>query len=328
MKRLISICSGQFGDIPFEKLCEIMHQIGYDGLEVAIHAHIDVEKICSSDGYFNWYNEILHKNQMKVTTLSAHLAGQCVGDHYEKRLDNFVPDQYKDKPEEIKKWATEEMIKTAYAAKRMGIKVVSCFLGSPIWAYWYSFPQTSSKMIEAGYEEIKEKWSPIFDEYDKCGVRLSLEVHPAEIAFDYYSTKKLFEVLEGRKTLGINFDPSHLLWQGIDPVIFIRDFSDQIYSVHMKDVKISRDPRAGLLGSHIDFGDSRRKWNFVSLGHGDIDFDGIIRQLNAIQYRGALAIEWEDSGMDRFFGAEEALTYLKRLNYEESQMAFDSMLKG
>ena len=106
---------------------------------------------------------------------------------------------------------------TAHAAKAMGVDVVTFFMGSPIWKYWYSFPQTSEQMIEEGYQKVKELWSPIMDEFDKCGVKLALEVHPTEIAFDYWSTKKLLDVFEHRPTLGINFDPSHLIWQGLDP---------------------------------------------------------------------------------------------------------------
>ena len=130
---------------------------------------------------------------------------------------------------------------------------------------WYSFPQTSEEQIEAGYQRIKELWSPIMDVYDEYGVKLALEVHPTEIAFDYWSTKRLLETIDYRPTLGLNFDPSHLLWQGVNPAVFLRDFADRIYHVHMKDVKINRDDRAGILGSHIEFGDTRRGWNFVCL---------------------------------------------------------------
>ncbi|MGZ7186171.1 sugar phosphate isomerase/epimerase family protein, partial [Streptococcus pyogenes] len=78
-------------------------------------------------------------------------------------------------------------------------------------------------------------WTPIFDRFDAEGVTFSLEVHPTEIAFDYYTAKKLLEVFKYRKTLGFNFDPSHLIWQGVKPHLFIRDFGDRIYHVHMKD---------------------------------------------------------------------------------------------
>lgn len=264
---------------------------------------------------------------MKVGAVSAHLMGQCVGDRYDTRHDNFVPARLAGKPQEIRKWAIDGMLASAHAAKAIDVRVVTCFLGSPIWAFWYSFPQTTQQMIEDGFQRIKELWSPIFDEYDRCGVKLALEVHPTEIAFDYWSAKRLLETLEFRSTLGFNFDPSHLFWQGVDPAVFLRDFAPYVYHVHMKDVKLSKDPRSGLLGSHIEFGDTRRGWNFVSLGHGDVDFDAIIRELNQAGYRGPLCVEWEDSGMERIWGVREAYEYVKKINFESSDFSFDEALK-
>ncbi len=326
--RPITLTTGQYGDIPFDELCSIMSDIGYDGLEIACHAHLDAKKYVSDESYRESINDTLKKNNLKVWALGAHLAGQCVGDNWDERLDNFAPSELHGKPEEIRAWAIEEMKQVAYAAKLMGVSVVTGFTGSPIWPYWYSFPQTDKAMVNGGFEKIKELWTPIFDVFDECGVKFALEVHPAEIAFDYYSTQKLLEVFDHRPTLGVNFDPSHLLWQGVNPCIFLRDFASRIYHVHMKDVKIRKDGKAGILGSHIDFGDLRRAWNFVSLGHGDVDFDDIIRELNAMKYTGPLSVEWEDSGMERMYGAREAFEFTKRVNYEPSNIAFDSALKS
>ena len=327
MKRPITICTGQFGDLKTEDLFRTIHEIGYDGLEVATQSHIDVQRVVSDPAYVKEYRALLDKYHLSIGAISGHLAGQCVGDRYDPRLDNFVPAKVKGNPEAIVAWATEQMKTIAKAAQILGVEVVTCFLGSPIWAFWYSFPQTTEAMVEQGYQLIKERWSPIFDVYDQCGVKLALEVHPTEIAFDYYSTKRLLEVLEYRPTLGLNFDPSHLLWQGVNPAVFLRDFAKQIYHVHLKDVRINRDDRAGVLGSHIEFGDTRRGWNFVSLGHGDVDFEAIIRELNQMNYQGPLAVEWEDSGMERTHGATEALAFARRMNFQPSDFSFDAALK-
>ena len=329
MKRLITICSGQYGDMPLEELCRSMKEIGYDGFEFATQAHVDINGIVNDPEYRKNWLATLEKYDVKIGALSAHLMGQCVGDNWDPRLDNFAPSAVKGNPEAIREWATEGMKTCARAAQILGVDVVTCFLGSPIWAYWYSFPQTTPEMVEAGFQRIKELWSPIFDVYDACGVRLALEVHPTEIAFDYYSTQRLLETLEYRPTLGLNFDPSHLLWQGVDPRIFLHDFSSRIYHVHMKDVKLNDfDGRTGILGSHIEFGDTRRRWNFVSLGHGNVDFDGIIRELNQMGYHGPLCVEWEDSGMERMAGAAEAYEFVRRINFEPSTFSFDSALKN
>lgn len=324
--RPITITTGQYGDIIFEDLCEIMSGIGFDGLEIACNSHLDAHQFISDEKYSENILHTLEKNNLKVWALGAHLAGQCVGDQWDSRLNNFAPAKYHNKPEEIRKWAIEEMYAVGKAAHKMGVKIITGFTGSPIWSYWYSFPQTTESMINEGYAKIKELWSPIFDEYDKLGIKFALEVHPTEIAFDYYSTKRLFEEFDYRETLGLNFDPSHLVWQGCDPCLFIRDFASRIYHVHMKDIKVKLDGRAGILGSHLEFGDLRRAWNFVSLGHGNVDFDGIIRELNAIKYDGPLSIEWEDSGMERIYGAKESFEFTKKMNFDASDMAFDSAL--
>lgn len=327
MTRPITIASGQFGDLSLEELCQLTSSIGYDGIEVACQSHIDVHKVLEDDNYVKEFWATLEKYDQKVYALGAHLFGQCVGDIWDERLDNFAPNSLSGKPEEIRAWAIEEMKTVAKAAQKLGIGIVTGFLGSPIWFKWYSFPQTTQQMIDDGYAKIKELWTPIFDVFDECGVKFALEVHPTEIAFDYYSTVRLFKEFNYRETLGLNFDPSHLEWQGINPCVFLRDFSDRIYHVHMKDVKVTLDGRSGILGSHIEFGDTRRGWNFVSLGHGDVDFDGIIRELNQMGYNGPLSVEWEDSGMERTFGATEAFEFTKQINFEPSDVAFDAALK-
>lgn len=219
------------------------------------------------------------------------------------------------------------MLAAAKAAHNLGVEVVTGFMGSPVWKYFYSFPQTSEEMVDAAYKEVVEKWTPIFDEFDKYGVKFALEVHPSEIAYDYWTFDRLIKEFGGRKTLGANFDPSHLIWQMVDPCVFLYDFGDRIYHVHAKDAKLNFNGRNGVLGSHITFGDVRRGWNFVSLGHGDVDFDGICRVLNQIGYDGPLSVEWEDSGMDRVYGATEACEFIKRYNFEASTIAFDSAIK-
>ncbi|MFA6689784.1 MAG: sugar phosphate isomerase/epimerase family protein [Sphaerochaetaceae bacterium] len=326
MKRIVTLASGQFGDLPLEDLCVLAKKMGYDGLELATHAHFDVQKALHDQSYIPAVKATLAKHGLQCQAISAHLTGQCVGDVWDERLDNFAPSALAGQPEKIRQWAVEEMKDTARAAQKFGVSVVNGFTGSPIWARWYSYPQTSQRMIDDGYRLIHDLWTPIFDVFDQCGVSFALEVHPTEIAFDYYTTEHLLKLFDYRPTLGINFDPSHLVWQGVDEVGFVRDFASRIYHVHMKDVKMFRNDRAGILGSFLPFGDTRRAWNFVSVGHGDVDFDGIIRELNQAGYEGPLSVEWEDSGMDREFGATESCAYVKKMNFSASAFAFDSAL--
>ena len=160
--------------------------------------------------------------------------------------------------------------------------------------------------------------------FGECGVRFALEVHPTEIAFDIVTARRALDALGNREEFGFNFDPSHLLWQGVDPVEFIREFPDRIYHVHIKDAIVTLNGRSGILGSHLNFGDPRRGWDFRSPGRGGVNFEEIIRALNQAGYEGPLSVEWEDAGMDREHGAREACEFVKKLDFEPSGVAFDA----
>ena len=327
MKRPVTLFTGQWADLSLDEICKLASEMGYEGLEIATWGQLNVRKAATDPEYVKEVKSTLEEYNLGCWAIGCHLTGQCVGDVWDERLDGFAPSELAGKSEEIRAWAIEEMKYTAKAAKEMGVKVVTGFMGSPIWKMWYSFPQTTEEIVDKGYEKIKELWSPIFDVFDEYDVKFALEVHPTEIAFDYYTTKKLLEVFNYRKTLGINFDPSHLIWQGVDPSIFLYDFADHVYHVHIKDTKINLNGRNGILGSHITFGNYCRGWNFVSPGHGNVDFDEIIRILNEKSYNGPLSIEWEDSGMERVFGATEACEFTKKINFSPSDVAFDDALK-
>lgn len=327
MARPVTIFTGQWADLGLEEMCRTAKDMGYEGLEIASWGQIDLQKAAEDPEYIRDLKGTLEKYGLGCWAIGAHLPGQCVGDVWDPRLDGVAPAELAGKPDEIRAWGIQQLKYAAMAAKAMGVGVVTGFMGSPIWKMWYSFPQTTEEMVEAGFQQIKGLWTPIFDVFDKCGVKFALEVHPTEIAFDYYSTRKLLEVFEYRETLGINFDPSHLIWQGMDPAMFLYDFADRVYHVHIKDAAVNLNGRNGILGSHITFGDPRRGWNFVSPGHGDVDFDKIIRILNVKGYDGPLSVEWEDSGMDRIFGGTEACAFTKKINFSPSAIAFDDALK-
>jgi sugar phosphate isomerase/epimerase len=328
MARPVTLFTGQWADLPFEDVCRKARAWGYDGLEIACWGdHMDVRKAASDPAYARKKKQILAKYGLGCWALGAHLAGQCVGDAYDQRLDAFAPAAVKGKPAKLRAWAVEEMIATARAAKAMGCSIVNGFMGSPIWKAWYAFPPTTEEMVEAGFRKVRALWTPILDEFDRGGVRFALEVHPSEIAFDLYTAQRLLATFEKRPTLGFNFDPSHLVWQGLEPHLFILEFPDRIFHVHMKDTGVTLDGKSGILGSHLPFGDVRRGWNFRSLGHGDVDFEEIIRALNAVGYGGPLSVEWEDNGMDREFGAKEACAFVQNINFSPSTVSFDGGMK-
>lgn len=328
MIRPVTLFTGQWADLPLAKLTEMAAGWGYEGLELACWGdHMDLDKASVDKDYCKKQKEILEKNDMKLFAISNHLSGQLVCDVLDERHDAFLPDSLQGSgvsADKKRAWAVEMQKKAAKAAQNLGIKVVNGFTGSSIWQYIYSFPPASDEMIEKGFKDFADIWNPILDVYDECGVKFALEVHPTEIAFDIVTAKRALDAIGNREAFGFNFDPSHLYWQMVDPVCFLQEFPDRIYHVHMKDAALQLDGRSGILSSHLNFGQPERGWDFRSLGHGGVDFEEIIRTLNHIGYQGPLSVEWEDCGMNREHGAQEACDFVKEVNFSPSDVVFDT----
>ncbi len=328
MSRPVTLFTGQWADLPLETLAEKAATWGFDGLELACWGdHFDVARALGEDGYCRGRRDLLARHGLEVYALSNHLVGQATCDRIDRRHREIVPARvWGDGDEEgVRERAAEEMANTARAAARLGVPVVNGFTGSPIWHLLYRFPPTPEAMIDDGFAEFAERWHPILDVFDEEGVRFGLEVHPTEIAFDLASAERALEALDRREAFGFNYDPSHLGYQGADYVAFIARFAERIYHVHMKDVWWSERPRpSGVFGGHLPFGHADRGWDFRSIGRGQIDFEAVLRALNRIGYDGPLSIEWEDAGMDREHGAEEACAAVKAMDFPPAAAAFDA----
>lgn len=323
--RPVTLYTLQWGDLPLETVCEKARDFGYDGLELGLPNHVDVRE--TSAGYYGGIRDLLSSYGLGLHAISTHLVGQALCDKIDVRHKAILPDYIwgDGDPEGIHRRVAEELVRTAGAAKQLGVDTVVGFTGSPIWAYLYSFPPVPESMIDDGYAEFASQFIPVLDEFQRLGVRFALEVHPTEIAFDTISAGRALEALGNHPAFGFNYDPSHLGYQGVDYVDFIYHFPDRIFHVHMKDVYWGDKPaRAGVFGGHVTFGDPRRYWNFRSLGRGKINFEEIIRALNHIGYKGPLSVEWEDSAMDREHGARESCEFVKRVDFEPSAQAFDA----
>ena len=325
MARPVTLFTGQWADMPLEELARKASEWGYQGLELACWGdHFDAAAGAEDKGYCDEKKSLLQKVGLRCWAISHHLAGQCVLDKIDERHYGLAPPACEGDPEATRQWGIDQMKAAARAASNMGIDVVCGFTGSPIWHLIYSFPPVEEEMIEGGFETLAQRWNPILDVFVECGVKFSLEVPPTEIGFDIITAERALEALDHREEFGFNFDPSHLQWQGIDPVKFIETFPDRIYHVHMKDCAVTLDGRTGILGSHLNFGEAGRGWDFRSLGRGEVDFEEIIRALNRIGYDGPLSVEWEDSGMDREHGAGEAAQFVHSVDFEPSAVAFDA----
>lgn len=340
MPRPVTLFTGQWADLKLEELAPRVRDMGYDGLELACWGdHFDVAQANSSKSYIKEKWELLLDNGLTCYSISNHLVGQAVCDNIDERHKAILSEEIwgDGDPEGVRKRAAKEMIATGKAARKFfdakpassgEISFPVCvngFTGSSIWHALYAFPPTSQDYLEKGFKDFAKRWKPILEAFDKVDVNFGLEVHPTEIAFDLASAERAIQALDGHKRFGFNYDPSHLGYQGVDYVKFLRKFADRIYHVHMKDVWWNHgNGDIGVFGGHTDFGNPDRFWDFRSLGHGDINFEEIIVALNDIHYAGPLSVEWEDIRMERFFGAEEACDFVREVDFPSNTLKFDA----
>ena len=329
MSRPVTLFTGQLADLPFEEVCRLASLWGYDGLEIACWGdHFEVDKAISDDSYVQGRLDLLDKYNLKVWTISCHLTGQAVCDHpIDERHKGILPTRIwgDGEAEGVRQRAAQEIKDTARAAAKLGVKTVVGFTGSSIWHTVAMFPPVPPAMIDRGYQDFADRWNPILDVFDEVGVRFAHEVHPSEIAYDYWTTVRTLEAIGHREAFGLNFDPSHFVWQDLDPVGFLWDFKDRIYHVDCKESVKQLNGRNGRLGSHLPWADPRRGWDFVSTGHGDVPWEPVFRMLNAIGYGGPISVEWEDAGMSRLVGGPDALAFIRKLTaIEPPEAAFDS----
>ncbi|MEU4896425.1 sugar phosphate isomerase/epimerase family protein [Streptomyces sp. NPDC044780] len=325
----ITLFTGQWADLPFAEVVRLASAWGYDGLEIAASGdHLDLARAEEDPGYLPAKLALLEEHGLRVWAISHHLGGQAVcDDPIDFRHQAILrPSVWGDGDEEgVRRRAAEDMKRAARVARRLGADTVVGFTGSKIWKYVAMFPPVPQAVIDDGYEDFARRWNPILDVFDAEGVRFAHEVHPSEIAYDYWTSVRTLEAIDRRPAFGFNWDPSHMMWQNVDPVGFITDFADRIYHVDCKDTRLRRpNGRAGILGSHLAWGDPRRGWDFVSTGHGDVPWEDAFRALAAIGYAGPISVEWEDAGMDRLHGAAEAVRRIRSALWPLPQAAFDS----
>jgi sugar phosphate isomerase/epimerase len=326
MSRPVTLFTGQWADLPIGELAPKAKSFGYGGLELACWGdHFDVAGALGDPGYVTGRRELLKRHELGCWAISNHLVGQAVCDPIDERHRAILPAEVwgDGDPEGVRRRAAERMMDTARAAAAFGVTIVNGFTGSSIWSQLYSFPPNDFATIEAGYQDFAERWGPIIDVFDQEGVRFGLEVHPTEIAYDFVTTRRTLEAIDHRSGFGINFDPSHLVPQFLDPAAFLDEFGERIYHVHVKDSRRTLDGRRSILGSHLNFGERERGWDFVSPGHGDVDFESVLRGLNRIGYQGPLSVEWEDAGMDREWGATDAARFVRERDFAPSAVVFD-----
>ncbi len=297
------------GDRTLAEACAFLAERGVTRVELACggypgRAHCDPEQLLDNAPAQRALLDLIHGHGMEISALSCH--GNAVH-----------PD-----PAEARRF-DRDFTRAILLARQLGVEVVNSFSGcpggapgdrTPNWTVCY-WPEDFSRTLRYQWEDVlipywKEKAAFARDQ----GRKIALEMHPG---FCVYNTSTLLRLREAAgPEIGANFDPSHLIWQGMDPCVSIRALgrAGAIFHVHAKDTRIDPEncARNGVLdGTHYSR-ELERSWNFrtVGYGHGEEYWRAILLELRRSGYDGAVSIEHEDPLMSRREGLEKAIACL------------------
>lgn len=308
----LGIFTALFQDRPLPEALHLIAELGYEAVELPAwrgNRHLDLDAVLDDGG--RALRNLVKEFGLEISALSDGREGQLVLGPQDWTVDKWAP--VEGVTERIK-YGTERLKRAAQAAGALEVGVVTGFVGSPVWDKWYNYPSTNERAYELAWELFAQRVNPILDEFERCGVRFAFEVHPTEIAYNLETAEHALEVLDDRSGFGFNFDPSHLVWQGIDPVVFIKRLGKRIFHAHAKDGEVQQDEvkRSGVL-SGGSWTRPDRGFRFRVPGWGDVDWRRVISALAAVGYDNVLSFEHEDPVMSPEDGCEKAIAFLRPL---------------
>ncbi len=296
-------------DRSFEDALKYLHGLGVQTVEVGVGGfpgdnHSNASELVKDDAKIKAFKELVKKYDMEISALSTH--------------NNPVhPDA------DTAALAQAEIERAIILAEKLGVNTIVGFSGCPGDAPGAKNPNWVTCQWPNVFRDILNyQWNDVLVPYwektakfaKDSGVNIALEIHPG---FCVYNTDTMLKLRrEAGDNIGANFDPSHLFWQGIDPVQAIKALKGAIYHFHAKDVKIDNANTAvtGVLDTLNDFTNvNQRSWVFrtVGYGHGKEVWNDMISTLKATGYDGAISIEHEDAYMSPVEGLEKAISFLK-----------------
>ncbi|MEM2689938.1 MAG: sugar phosphate isomerase/epimerase [Nitrososphaerota archaeon] len=307
----IGLFTWPFNDVPLEKVLKFASRLGCQAIEVATDTgrdyHLNLERVLK--GGATEYKRLISSYNLEISALSCHIDSQLIGGPHGVETDRI----FRGTPEEKIKYGVERVKKTIECAAALDVTVINGFLGCVNFSWLYPWPG-GSELWEKAYEQIAERWSAILDYCGSHGVRFAHEPFPQQQAFSIETAKELLKAFGMRRELGFNLDPANLMWFLVDPVSFIEEFGERIYSVHAKDAEVVQEnvrySSILLLGSRDN---PRRGFRFRVVGWGQIDWRRLITALIMVNYDGVLSIEHEDPWLDRVDGCIKAFNFLKSL---------------
>ncbi len=307
----IGIFTVMFDDMPLEEVLKYVSKLGYEMIEIGAwkgSSHFNLDQILK--GGATAFKRKISKYNLSISAINNSDEGQLVlGPH-----DSVTDDFYKGSPEEKVRYGMDRMKKTVEAAAALDVPVVDGFIGSPYWGAWYVWPPKYQQIYDEGFKLFSSRWGEILDTFRTYGVKFALEVHPHQQAYNIETAEQLLNAINHKKEFGFNFDPSHLVWQGIDPVIFIKKFGDRIFHMHAKDGELVKEnlTTSGCIPTG-SWNRSTRGFRFRVPGWGDVEWRRVLTALVEVGYDYVMSYEHEDPIMSREDGCEKAIAYLKPL---------------
>lgn len=280
---------------------------GYPGT-----AHCDAAQLIRDDEKLAEFKATMAKHHIQISALSCH--GNPI--HPNKEIAKQFDDTIRD---------------TILLAEKLGITQINTFSGCPgdsedaKYPNWVTcpWPDDYSKILEWQWNEVLiPYWKKTVAFAKEHGVtKIGLELHPGFCVYNSYTLLKLRNAVG--EEIGANLDPSHLIWQGMDPVAVIRELGPAIFHFHAKDTKIDQINTAvnGVLDTQHYSDEIHRSWIFRSVGYGmdAAKWKEIISTLRLVGYDYAISIEHEDSLMTPYEGLGKAISFLKEILIFESK---------
>ncbi|MEM6804390.1 MAG: sugar phosphate isomerase/epimerase, partial [Bacteroidota bacterium] len=258
----------------FKSICEWAAGLGYKGVQIPSwdDRAIDLKKAAESMTYVDEIKGIAADAGVEITELSTHLQGQLVAVHpaYDIMFDGFAPEEVHGNPKARTEWAVDQMKLAAKASKNLGLKAHATFSGALAWPYVYPWPQRPAGLIEAAFEELARRWTPILNAFDEAGVDVCYEIHPGEDLHDGLTFERFLEATGNHPRCNMLYDPSHFMLQQLDYLQHIDIYHEFLKMFHVKDAEFNPTGRAGVYGGYAGW--TERPGRFRSLGDGMIDF--------------------------------------------------------
>lgn len=305
-------------------------RLGYSAVQLPtnVPAIFDLELAASSAGYCEETLGLLASFGLQISELSTHLQGQLVAVHpaYNEMFDGFAPAALRGNEPARRAWATGQLKLAAKASGNLGLTAHATFSGALAWPYFYPWPQRPEGLIEEAFAELARRWRPILDAFDEAGVDVCFELHPGEDLHDGVTFERFVEAVDGHRRAAILFDPSHMVLQQMDPVVFVDHYHEQIRAFHVKDAEFRRCGRSGVYGGYQPW--IERAGRFRTPGEGQVDFKGIFSRLAQYNYPGWAVLEWEDCLESGEEGTRKGADFIARNILRVTDRAFDDFASG